>query len=152
MMIGLVLFMLMQSANKQCPKSEAHCDSRATSAMSYMVDHFGAYDNIETLLIDGSYGASSKLRLEHRENQFERMEAWARTLQNPSDRKAWLGVIEYYEDGAKEAYREWHSHAARNHQEEWEKHQRECDRIAREAEHNKPIPKPPASIYGKEAK
>lgn len=134
---------------QKCAEKDPVCDLRATAAMAWMYDRFGASDNDVGMVIEGpeSYGPANRLRLERREHEFE--EAWARTLQDKSDREAWLGVIEYYEYEAKEAYREWHTHAKRDEQEAYDRHQRECEAAARAAEKRRPLPKPPQAQRGR---
>jgi hypothetical protein len=131
-------------AQTKCPAHDATCDPRSQLAMDYMYDRFGDADNTSVMVIERpeTYTVSYRLRLESREHTFEKLEAWARTLA-PADREAYLGVIDYYEDGAKAAYREWHTHDELKQQLAFEKHQRECEEAARKLSSSHPLPKPP---------
>lgn len=97
---------------QKCAARDPVCDSRATAAMAWMWGRFGDSDSAVYLVVNapGSYGPATRRRLERREHKFEQLEAWARKLQDMQDRAAWLGVVECYEDGAREAYREWRTH------------------------------------------
>lgn len=113
-----------------------------------MYDRFGDQDNTTFMVIERpeTYTVEYRVRLEKREHAFEQLEVWARTL-TPKDRETYLAVIEYYEDGAKAAYREWyrewHTHEQRDQQIAFEKNQRECEEAARKLAATHPLPKLP---------
>jgi hypothetical protein len=140
------------SVAEDCNVKHPVCDPRSELAMSYMYSIFGISDNAEGILIDRGYDDAYRIRLERREHRLEQLEAWARKLPSGEDRSAYLGAIEFYEDGAKEAYREWHTHKRKNEQEAYEKHERECEKISRESAHAKPLPKPPSSMIAGDIK
>lgn len=126
-------------------KNGPTCDPRGGMALQYMYDHFGIADSAVGFYIDGDYGPQARLRLEQREHKFEALEKWAKTLQAP-DRGAYLGAIEYYERGTKEAYTEWHTHSRKREQEAYKEYLKRCAEAEKKSAVKTPMPKPPASL------
>ena len=146
---ALALLAVSVMGTAQCPTHDAVCDTRANQVMQYMVDHYGTGSNAISVEDDNLYGPEEKLALEREENRYEKLEAWARTLPDPADRRAWVGVIQFYEDNCKEAYSEWRTHKMHNEYEAYVKHQKECDEATTKAAKLRPIPTPPINTKGK---
>lgn len=128
---------------------EPTCDTRAQLAFDYMFQRFGETDSALSVWLDHSYGSEGKLYLERRENRFEKLEQWARTSLTGEDKEAYLAAINAYEDGAKEAYSEWHTHETERKQQEYERHLKECAEATRKSKAAKPMPKPPEELLSK---
>lgn len=139
------LFVGTVLAESACKTSGPSCDAKAQAAMNYMYSHFGPVDAPLHVWINHSYDAAGKRYLEQRENKFERLADWARTLPE-ADKTAYLAIIDTYEDGAKEAYSEWHTHELQKSQLAYVKHLQECAEAVRAAEKIHPLPTPPESL------
>jgi len=113
--------------------------------MDYMYSHFGIADSDLSVWLDNAYSIAGRVRLERREHKFEQMEKWAQTLPD-ADRRAWLGILQYYEAGAKGAYAEWHTHDKQRVQAEYSRHLIECAEAERKSAAAQPLPKPPENL------
>lgn len=148
MKLLLMLFVVLSTCHAEVCKG-ALCDTRAQLAYDYMNSRFGEADSATSLWLTNSYDDQGRIWLERREHKLEELAKWADTLP-PQDKDAYLGVIEHYEAGAKEAYAEWHTHELKDRQTAYEKHLRECAEAARKDSAKRPLPKPPESLLLKQ--
>jgi hypothetical protein len=141
--LALALAMPSLCMAKACATNDQTCDPRGQLAFEYLHDRFGDADSALDVWLGHAYGVEGRTRIERRENRLEGLGRWALTLA-PADRRAYLGVIGYYEDGEHAAYAEWHTHKLEREQAAYEKHLRECADAARElAASQRPLPRPP---------
>lgn len=148
LILPALLLMMCGKVVAQCPAHNAHCDTRFQLAEDYMYSRFDLTDSGAGMVVDGNvdYTPAYKARLERREHTFEKLEMWAKTLKDPLDRQAYIVVIGWYEDGAKDAYSEWHTHKEIDAQNIYEQHQRECEAATRRDAKAHPLPKPPENL------
>lgn len=141
----LVLLTVPSKAQQACDSS---CDARTLLALKYMSAHFGEVDSALNLWIGKDYGENGRRWLERREHKFEQMELWAEKLP-AQDRRAYLAVIELYEEGTKKAYEEWHTHKLAASQKAYSDWQRRCAENAKRDERSNPLPQPTEEMLGK---
>jgi hypothetical protein len=152
-MITLKKFLLVVIATtcmpliaEQCTTSHPTCDSRAQLAMEYIHSMFGDEDSALSVWIADDYGISGRTHIERRKNLLEKLAKWANGL-NVEDRRAYLSIIDSYEDGEKEAYAEWRTHKLQRTQAAFDKHLRECAEAARKSADHRALPKPPETLF-----
>lgn len=143
-----LVFMLALSTlvlAEDCATKRPSCDPRGATAMEHVYNALGLPDSAVGVEIEDAYGIADKLRIERRQLRLEALAKWARTLK-PDEARAYLAVIEFYQDEEREALAEWHTHKQRHEQEAYEKHEAECAAAVKRFNQKHPLPKPPAGF------
>ena len=130
---------------QDCSKTEPTCDAKSQAAIEYMTQRFGDIDNAVEVWYDNGYSPEYRASLLTRKKRMQKIEAWARTLKNPRDRQAYMGVLEAYYDGIDEALAENSTHAQQKELAAYERHQQQCDEKTRrmQADKKTALPEPP---------
>jgi hypothetical protein len=141
--IIVALAVLSQPVFPQC-KSDPGCDARGQLAMDYMHELFGDQDSSLDIWLNHLYGQDGKALLMQRQRRLNKLTVWAKSLK-PEDRNAYEAVIEWYQDGIRDALAEWNTHAKEKEMIAYEKHLKECARKAEslQADKTHALPRPP---------
>ena len=143
---GIVTGVTGVKDDDDCQVDDRTCDPVSQGVYDVMSRRFGSTSDYGRVgvWIDQEYGSDyARQRYEGILAQVKAVETWADKLRPGRTRSAYLATAESYEQALNESLHELQTGTYKHEMEEFERHQRECERATRAYKAKHKIPEPP---------